>query len=88
LKRVSDGEDEEKELGEGEDFREEEAAASTRALPCPSCGRDVYADAERCPSCGDYVTPLAGAAARRKAPWVWIGLGLAAAVLALWILSR
>jgi uncharacterized paraquat-inducible protein A len=25
-------------------------------VPCPHCGRDVYEDAERCPSCGQYLT--------------------------------
>jgi endogenous inhibitor of DNA gyrase (YacG/DUF329 family) len=28
----------------------------TDTVPCPQCGRDVYEDAERCPSCGLYLT--------------------------------
>jgi hypothetical protein len=34
-------------------------------IPCPSCGRPIFDDAEQCPHCGDYVvagstSPLAG----------------------------
>ena len=25
-------------------------------IPCPECGREVYGDAEACPSCGYYFT--------------------------------
>ena len=25
-------------------------------VPCPHCGKDVYEDAERCPSCGNYLS--------------------------------
>ncbi|MCB9850782.1 MAG: hypothetical protein H6817_08765 [Phycisphaerales bacterium] len=27
-------------------------------LPCPSCGRAVYEDVDKCPYCGDWITPL------------------------------
>lgn len=55
--------------------------------PCPSCRAMIYADADRCPKCGDYVTPGA-AGVRRKPAWIWIGVALAALVLLGWILSR
>lgn len=37
-------------------------------LRCPSCGRDVYEDAEKCRYCGDWVTPRSGG----KLHWVWV----------------
>jgi hypothetical protein len=41
---------------------------------CPSCGADIYEDAEQCPSCGDYVvfsnSTLSGW------PWWFVALGL------------
>ncbi|RJP36807.1 MAG: hypothetical protein C4547_06700 [Phycisphaerales bacterium] len=33
-------------------------------LPCPSCGADVYEDADQCPICGQWITP--GASGRRQ----------------------
>lgn len=48
-------------------------------LWCPHCGALMHADATRCPSCGDHVTP--GAKPVRGHPW-WIWLGVALLVLA------
>ena len=31
--------------------------------PCPECNREIYADADRCPYCGNYVTPGRGSMA-------------------------
>ncbi len=65
------------------------------AMPCPSCGADVYADAPRCPSCGDYIVESSefdehqpqgphGVWADRPAWWIWLGvLGIIATILAL-----
>ncbi len=44
-------------------------------LPCPSCGAMVFEDAEKCPRCGDWITPFSGG---DRLHWVW----LVAAVLA------
>jgi len=58
---------------------------SSETLPCPECGADVYEDAERCPACGQYITPGSGNLWAGRSPW-WIILGLlgiAAVVLAL-----
>lgn len=48
--------------------------AETR--PCPSCGAEVYEDAEQCPVCGEYITFGTGVFEGR--PWWWIVLGLLA----------
>ncbi len=44
-------------------------------VTCPRCGREVYEHADRCPHCGEYVTP--GTASSR--PW-WV---IVAAILTL-----
>ena len=31
-------------------------------LPCPSCGREVYEETEKCPYCGDWIMPRQAAA--------------------------
>lgn len=46
---------------------------------CPLCGGEVYEDAVRCPSCGEYLE--AGFATRDGGPWSgrsvwWVALGL------------
>jgi predicted RNA-binding Zn-ribbon protein involved in translation (DUF1610 family) len=43
---------------------------------CPSCSKDVYEDADRCPYCGEYIIP-GGIAARKWPAWWWIAFGLA-----------
>ncbi len=37
---------------------------------CPACGSPVYEDAEKCPHCGQWITPLSGAE-RRSRTWLW-----------------
>ncbi len=49
-------------------------------LWCPSCGAEMYGDATRCPTCGDFVTP--GSRGRSGTPW-WIWAGLLALGLSL-----
>lgn len=56
----------------------------TETVPCPSCRREIAEFAERCPHCGDWVTPGAGPA--RRPAWFWFALAAALAVMILWIL--
>jgi DNA-directed RNA polymerase subunit RPC12/RpoP len=75
------------ELPEGEEFEEKEfppeEGEGDEIFACPRCGAKIYADAVRCPSCGDYVTPgAAPARPRERVPWwLWLGLLLAGAVI-------
>lgn len=59
----------------GFDEGAEDEDGETAVLPCPSCGAEIYEDAERCPSCGDFITRrrLRGWEGR---PWWWVALGL------------
>jgi len=54
-------------------------------LPCPSCGRMIFDDADRCPYCGDWIMPLAAATACGRGTWVWwTALVLAVVLLITW----
>lgn len=44
-------------------------------MPCPSCGADIYDDAERCPICGDYIVGSHASIWNERPVW-WIVLGL------------
>jgi uncharacterized OB-fold protein len=67
-----------------EDVEELEHEEETKTVRCPSCGAEVYEDAERCPKCGDYVEP--GGVHKVGRVWVWIVLVLilAAIVFLVW----
>ena len=45
---------------------------------CPKCGASIYEEAQRCPKCGDYVTP--GSDTRRAWPW-WMSVGMILALI-------
>ena len=45
-------------------------------VPCPSCGEEVYEEAEQCPTCGQYVTPGSGPSTLQKMPAWWVALGI------------
>jgi hypothetical protein len=47
---------------------------SSDTLECPSCGEEVYEDAEQCPHCGQFITLETGVLFGR--PWWWVALGL------------
>ena len=52
-------------------------------LWCPHCGSEMYGDASRCPTCGDYVTPSHHPAPGSMPWWMWmivilVGLALLA----------
>src|SRR6478736_3835273 len=51
-------------------------------IPCPHCREPVYEDAERCPSCGQYLS-------REDMPWdrpLWLveGVALCLAIVLSW----
>jgi hypothetical protein len=65
---------------------EEDDDDESDVLPCPSCGAEVYEDAERCPSCGEYLTRRRLRAWEGQ-PWWWVGLGLlGTGAMILWLL--
>jgi hypothetical protein len=57
---------------------ESEDDSDDETIPCPYCREPVYDDAERCPSCGHY---LSREDAPRRLPW-WLVLGVIAGLAA------
>ncbi|MFW6159207.1 MAG: hypothetical protein ACOC8E_07610 [Planctomycetota bacterium] len=50
---------------------------------CPKCGAEVHLYANRCPHCGDYITPTL----RRKGSRLWVAVVAVIALAAfLWLL--
>jgi hypothetical protein len=85
---MSAWQDEEDELDESEDPDESDQDSDedlSRTVPCPSCGEDVYEEAERCPNCGEHITP--GAATSGRPKWLMIGVALALLAVVLWLMS-
>jgi len=58
--------------------------SSADLLQCPSCGAAVHEETQRCPNCGEWITPVHSAPTWRRAAWfigaliVILGLILAA----------
>jgi hypothetical protein len=51
---------------------------ASETVDCPHCGAEVYEDALRCPSCGEFISHSTSLFAGR--PWWWIALGIAGVV--------
>ncbi len=67
-----------------DEFPDENDDGLTETVPCPSCGADVYDEAEQCPYCGNHITSPTNPWGGRSAWWVALAvLGLVATVLAL-----
>ncbi len=56
----------------------------TGVRPCPSCGEEIYEEAEQCPLCGEYIVRTNSAFADKPMWWVILGLiGMVAVITAL-----
>ena len=75
MKYTSESEGDVEDEGES-DFRAESGDAGV--FWCPHCGSEMYGDADRCPSCGDYVTPGHRHASQPMPWWIWVIVGLVA----------
>lgn len=54
----------------------------TPTVRCPSCRADVYAEADSCPHCGEFLTGDSGPLDAKPKWFVWLGLlGILAVVL-------
>ncbi len=54
-------------------------------VSCSSCAAEIYAGADRCPKCGEYVVAHA-ARPRESLPWwLFLGIVLTLAAIAGWI---
>lgn len=55
-------------------------------VPCPTCGRDIYEGAERCPHCDQYV--VGGGESERTWGWknlLWALIGAGVLILLLYL---
>ncbi len=67
------------------DLADDEDEVLGSLVPCPYCGRGMYEDSPRCPSCGQWVTRTGRWRTSRKV-YVRGGLWLARVLLANWLL--
>lgn len=51
-------------------------------VTCPRCGEEIYEDADRCPTCGQYVSP--GTTSGRPT-WVIVAAILSLLAVLLWL---
>jgi hypothetical protein len=79
--------DDDEDLDDSEypDEPEADGDDSDETIPCPFCGEPVYEEAERCPSCGQYLSRED--APRRIPAWFLLGVILSLAVVLGWILA-
>jgi len=67
-----------------DDYPDDEDDDSSCVIACPSCGGEVYDDAEQCPHCGDYITADTNPWSGRSLWWIALALaGIAATVIVL-----
>jgi predicted nucleic acid-binding Zn ribbon protein len=82
--------DEDQEELEDREFPDEadvDGDDSTDTVPCRHCGRPVYAGAEVCTHCNQYVSDE-DSPPPRKPHWFIIGVMVTVAIVVLWILLR
>lgn len=67
----------------GDDWNDDDDGNSDdETMPCPYCKSAIYAQSQRCPHCGNYISEEDAPPARK--PW-WIIIG---ALLALYVVYR
>lgn len=85
---MGDWKEEDDDLDEAEDPDESDQDSDedpSATIPCPNCGHDVFEDADRCPHCGEYITPAASSA---RPMWLIIAAILALLALLFWLVLR
>lgn len=48
----------------------DESDSDDSLLACPSCGESVHEEAQQCPRCGDWITPVERVSPVRRTIWV------------------
>ena len=77
---MADDEDDDWEDPESEAFADDDGGLVT----CPSCGEEIFEDAQQCPYCGDYVVHSTSPFAGRSLWFCLLGLlGVAATIVCL-----
>ena len=58
-----------------EEFPDQDAGRGSSTVACPNCRKPVFDDADRCPSCGDWIVPGSEPPQREIIPW-WVVVAL------------
>lgn len=67
-----------------EDWIEDEGDDEDDVLTCPSCRESVHEDTQKCPHCGDWITPVYPGVAMKKKVWLIVAVLL---ILALTLIT-
>ena len=62
------------------DLHDDDDDAALPDMACPECGARVTEDTQKCPRCGDWITPIAPASGRRS--W-WLAIAVLLMLLAM-----
>jgi hypothetical protein len=72
------------ETGEWDEDAPDDEDGESLTVPCPSCGEQIYEEAERCPCCGEYVVHSSRVWQGKPSWWILLGgLGIVATIIAL-----
>lgn len=84
--------DDDDELTEDEEPQERDLedpdGDETATLNCPSCGEEVYYEADRCPECGQWIIPRVAEPAGLRRGWFIAAVIAAILGLLVWVLAR
>ncbi len=71
-----------------EPFDSDDEDDATDVIDCPACGAEIYAEAEQCPVCGEYVTATSSVWDGKPTWWVVLAMaGILATVVGLMSLA-
>ena len=71
-----------------EPFDSDDEDDATDVVDCPACGAEIYAEAEQCPVCGEYVIATSNVWDGKPTWWVVLALaGILATVVGLMSLA-
>jgi len=69
-----------------EEWVEDDGEPDDDVLACPSCRRPVHEDAQQCPHCGDWMTPVAPSSRTQRWAWVAVVIVLALCMIVMTVL--
>ncbi|MCO6437648.1 MAG: zinc-ribbon domain-containing protein [Phycisphaerae bacterium] len=65
-----------------EDWIDDEDGDEPAEMICPSCGREVLEDTQKCPHCGDWIVPVDRSGGTSRFIWAIVVVFLVLALIA------